>query len=230
VKNRHIYTQTLWVESLIAGAVFVAVAALLAWAVVRRRAGAGAVPSGRAERQRLEAYYVGVLAVVAAALVVFTAWQNHRESTPPRAAAAPVRVDVTGFQWCWRFGYPQAAEPFSVTATCRGKALPTLVVPAGRPVTLTITSHDVIHSLWVPALRYKMDAFPDHVNTVTLTLNRRGRWIGRCAEFCGLRHFAMDFWIKAVSPEEYAHWLHAHGSNGSHTAHTAPTAHTGTAA
>ncbi|MEU9791317.1 cytochrome c oxidase subunit II [Streptomyces sparsogenes] len=205
MKQRRIFGEVLALESIIAAGVFVVVLALLGYALVRRRAGRQVTASRRAERPRLEGYYVGVLAVFAVLLVAWTAWQNHREHRA--AERPPVRIDVSSFQWCWAFGYPQAPEHRRVSGTCRGEDLPTLLVPTGRAVQLRLTSHDVIHSLWVPHLRYKMDVFPDHVNTFTFTLDHEGRWMGKCAEFCGLRHRAMHFWIKAVSPGEYDRWL-----------------------
>ncbi|CAL9626429.1 cytochrome c oxidase subunit II [Streptomyces sp. NPDC057363] len=203
--QRQVFGEVFGLESIVAGVVFLVVCAVFGWALIRRRAGRRVDASGRSEHPRFEAYYVGVLGAFAVFLVAWTAWQNHREHQP--ADRPPVRVDVTGFQWCWTFAYPQAPERRSVTGTCRGGDLPTLVVPTGRPVQLRLTSKDVIHSLWVPELRYKMDAFPDHVNTFTLTMDREGRWMGKCAEFCGHLHYTMHFWIKAVSPEEYDRWL-----------------------
>jgi cytochrome c oxidase subunit 2 len=205
VRQRDIFGHVFALESVIASVVFAIVFVLLGYAVVRRRASRRFSAPPRPERPRLEAFYVGVLAAIAAGLVTWTAWQNHREHET--AGRAPVRVDVTGFQWCWTFTYPRSPERRSVTGTCRGDDLPTVVVPTGRPVQLHLTSRDVIHSLWVPDLRYKMDAFPDHVNTFTVTLDKQGRWLGKCAEFCGQRHYTMHFWLKAVSPEEYDRWL-----------------------
>jgi heme/copper-type cytochrome/quinol oxidase subunit 2 len=202
VRQRQIFGSVFALEAIVAAGVFLVILGVLAWALARRRSEA----SDRPERPRLEAFYVGALAAFAVFLVAWTAWQNHREHDA--AGPAPLRVDVTGFQWCWTFGYPQSPAHRSVTGTCKGKDIPTLVVPTGRTVQLRITSRDVIHSLWVPDLRYKMDAFPHHVNTFTLTLDRAGRWRGRCAEFCGQRHATMDFWIKAVPPREYDRWAH----------------------
>ncbi|ELS50892.1 cytochrome c oxidase subunit II [Streptomyces viridochromogenes] len=212
MNQRHVFGEVFGLESVIAGLVFAVVLFLLAYAVIRRRAGRRPSASPRAERPRLEAFYVGALAAFAAFLVAWTAWQNHREHEV--ADAAPVRVDVTGFQWCWTFTYPQSPHRRSVTGNCRGDNVPTVVVPTGRPVQLHLTSRDVIHSLWVPELRYKMDAFPHHVNTFTITLDKEGRWMGKCAEFCGLLHSKMHFWLKAVSPEEYDRWLQGQTDSG----------------
>ncbi len=203
MRQRHVFGTVFTVEAVVAGGVFLAVLAVLVLALVRRRSGSAAE---RPERPRLEAYYVGALAAFAVFLVAWTAWQNHEEH--PAAGPKPLRVDVTGFQWCWTFRYPGDPDRRSVSGTCKGEDMPTLVVPTGRSVQLRLTSRDVIHSLWVPGLRYKMDAFPHHVNTFTLTLDRAGRWRGRCAEFCGQRHWTMDFWIKAVPPQEYDRWAH----------------------
>ncbi|MES4908632.1 MULTISPECIES: cytochrome c oxidase subunit II [unclassified Streptomyces] len=214
MNRRHVFDQVFTLELALAAIVFVTVLGALLYSVVRRRAGSGVSPSRRAERPRMESYYVAVLAVVAVFLVVYTALANHHERHAP-AHRPTVRVDVTAYQWCWQFAHPRARErAVSTTATCRDGRLPTLVVPTGRTVRIELTSRDVIHSLWVPALRYKMDAFPDHVNTFTLTFDREGRWIGRCAEFCGQRHHSMDFWLKAVSPRKYATWLHEHSQAG----------------
>lgn len=211
--RREVFDEVFTVESAIAGAVFLAVLGAVVFAVVRRRAGARAAPSQRAERPRLESYYLGALVVVAAFLVAYSVLANDRQS---RAESRPtVRVDVTAFQWCWQFRYPRQQdqpEPAVSTADCRGGHLPTLAVPTGRTVRIVLTSKDVIHSLWVPELRYKMDAFPHHTNTFTLKVDKAGRWIGRCAEYCGMRHYAMDFWFQAMSPEKYRSWLAAHHS------------------
>jgi cytochrome c oxidase subunit 2 len=47
------------------------------------------------------------------------------------------------------------------------------------------------------------------VNSFTITVDREGRWIGRCAQFCGLYHYLMDFWVQAVPPAQFSRWLHA---------------------
>jgi cytochrome c oxidase subunit 2 len=51
---------------------------------------------------------------------------------------------------------------------------------------------------------------PDHVNTLTLTFDHTGQWLGRCSEYCGTHHVTMDFFVRAVPSDQYQQWL-AHG-------------------
>ncbi|WP_165989732.1 cytochrome c oxidase subunit II [Streptomyces sp. YIM 98790] len=213
--RRSVFDEVFAVETVIALAVFVLVLGALLFAVVRRRARPGLAVSGRREWKPVELFYAGTLAAVAAGLVIYTALA-HREQNRDEDRPADLRVEVSAFQWCWEFTHPRPdAEPVTARATCRDDDLPTLVVPTGRDVRLELASHDVIHSFWVPDLRYKMDAFPGHRNSFTLRFDREGRWIGHCAEFCGHRHHVMDFWVQAVPPEEYDAWLLAAQDGGS---------------
>jgi cytochrome c oxidase subunit 2 len=202
---RRIFGHVFSVEVAIAAAVFVLVcltlivALLLSW----RRRRKGLPPSSREERTKIELIYAAAVAVVAGFVVALSFHTTGQEAAKADEPAANIKI--TGFQWCWRFSYPGSAR--TVTGTCQGGQLPTMVVPVGRPVTLQITSSDVIHSWWVPHLRYKLDAFPNHTNTVTIKIDKAGRWVGRCAEFCGAEHTYMDFYLKAVPENQYRQWL-----------------------
>jgi cytochrome c oxidase subunit 2 len=149
---------------------------------------------------------VVVLAGIVGFLVFSSFTANAREFPDPKPA---LRVQVTAFQWCWRFHY--VGQPVTVTGQCQDGSLPTLVLPAGRPVELDVTSVDVIHAFWLPVLDFKMYAYPGHTNTFTTTLTRTGRWIGRCAQLCGLYHYQMDFWVQVVSPAAFNQFLRSKG-------------------
>src|SRR5947207_4743532 len=157
---QHVFGQTFGLFTRIAGVVFglAVVAVLIAVIESWRRGRRGKPAVQRAERNGLELAYVAVLAAVVGFLIFVSFSANASFWTAPRSA---LTVRVTAFQWCWRFQY--AGRPVSVTGPCRGSAVPTLVVPAGRPVRIELTSADVIHSFWVPGLRVKMDVYPDHV-------------------------------------------------------------------
>lgn len=206
---RRVFGQVFGLETAIAAVVFalvmmaMVVAFLASWR--RRRRGAG--PSARAKNDPLEIGYVLGLTGMAVFLIVTSLSANATESTDPPAS---LTVEVTAFQWCWQFHY--AGQPVTVTGRCAGGSIPTLVLPAGRRVRLELASKDVIHSFWLPGLRYKIDVYPGHVNAFTMTLPD-GRWLGRCAEFCGLYHYGMMFNVQAVPPAQFGRWLRARGGS-----------------
>jgi cytochrome c oxidase subunit 2 len=108
-------------------------------------------------------------------------------------------VDVTGQQWQWTFSYPGEGN---VTST-------TLVLPVNTPVTFRVTSVDVTHSFWVPALSAKVDANPGEVTTAYVEPNRTGTYTVRCVELCGLYHAYMQSNARVVSPAEFSAWISA---------------------
>ena len=79
-------------------------------------------------------------------------------------------------------------------------------IPVGRPVMIRGTSHDVIHSFWVPNLHGKRDLIPSRITTEWIEADRPGRFRGQCAEFCGLQHAHMALWVIAESDDEFARW------------------------
>lgn len=207
---RNVFAGLFTQDTAIASGVFALVAALMAGAAVlsRRRRRRGLGPSRRAEANKLEIGYVAVLAGVAVFLGYASLSANAREFPDPAPA---LRVQVTAYQWCWRFHYE--GQPVTATGQCQGGSLPTLTLPAGRTVELDVTSVDVVHAFWVPYLDYKMYAYPGRTNSFTVTPTQTGQWIGRCAQLCGLYHYEMDFYLHVVSPAAFNSYLRAHGGS-----------------
>ena len=212
---RHIFGHVFPIDVTIASCVFVLVWLALFYAFWRSHARKrrNGEPSQRSSLPKVEISY-GLAIAAVAGFVYYLSFTSTGEEAAT-AQSSNTTVDITGFQWCWQFSYP--GHGVATHATCDKGDLPTMVVPVGQSITVHVTSKDVIHSWWVPHLRYKMDAFPHHVNTFTLTVDRAGRWVGRCAEFCGEYHYRMDFYVQAVSPAQYKRWLAA-GGTGSPTA------------
>jgi cytochrome c oxidase subunit 2 len=211
-----IYRDIFRLEIAIAAVVFAVIVVLLAVSLWRRRAGAGRPPSSRADNMALEIGYAVALLGIAIFLVVVTANANGRQAQRQEAvlaAADVVTVDVTGFQWCWEFAHRDG--PVAETGTCAEDPAtrPTLVVPVGRPVQLRLTSRDVVHALWIPDLALKSDVYPDHTNVLATTFDHAGTWLGRCSEFCGTHHPTMEFWVRAVSEQEYQQYLASGGAS-----------------
>jgi cytochrome c oxidase subunit II len=211
VPYRQDFADAFGTELWIACAVFALVALTMIAALILswRRRRRGRESSQKAEANKLEVSYLGILAVVAAFLATLSIVLNNRETADPTHPA--LSVEVIAYQWCWRFRY--IGQPVTVTARCEGGPLPTLVLPTDRSVRLEVTSTDVIHGYWLPYLRWKIYAYPDHVNTFTVTLSQDGKWIGRCSELCGLYHYEMDFYVQAVPPAQFDRWLAAHGGS-----------------
>jgi cytochrome c oxidase subunit II len=159
------------------------------------------------ENNLLEGSYAVLLACVAAFLLYLTFTAEHRVDTVANRERPAVTVDVTASKWEWTFTYP--AYGFSVHSGTVGRQ--PLVVPAGEPVRFNLNSVDVIHSFWIPALRYKHDAIPGNTLVTTLLFSK-GVFPGQCAEFCGLRHADMIFTAYAVSPAAFAAWARGKGT------------------
>ena len=118
----------------------------------------------------------------------------------------PVRVEVIGQQWWWEYRYDldndgKFGESGEITTAND------LVIPAGRPVALSITARDVIHSFWVPALNGKRDAVPGRVHPLTLEADKPGEYVGQCTEYCGLSHANMHIKAIAMEPAAYEDWV-----------------------
>jgi cytochrome c oxidase subunit 2 len=105
-------------------------------------------------------------------------------------------VEVTGFQFGWRFDYPD-----------HGVTSSDLYLPLGRPVRFKLTSTDVIHSFWVPEFRIKQDAVPGMWTTLRVTPSEPATFRIRCAEICGYAHSAMFADVLVVEPEDFDAWL-----------------------
>jgi cytochrome c oxidase subunit 2 len=107
-----------------------------------------------------------------------------------------VVVKVTAHQFWWQFDYPD----YGITTA------EDLFIPTGKKVVFQITSSDVIHSFWVPALGGKQDANPGQINSEYLIADKPGTYSGECAELCGSSHARMYFNVRAVTPSEFKAW------------------------
>lgn len=184
-------------------AIGVLVTGLILWSVVRyRRRGDGDAPQFR-DNIRLELFYTAVPLVIVAVLFGIALRTSSRVT---RVSSSPdVRVDVTGFQWGWRFNYPEAG----VSVVGDSNQPPRLVLPVDRTIQLSMTSADVVHAFFVPAFLGKKDLVPGVDNRIDLTTTRTGRFGAVCAEYCGLDHGRMTFSVDVVGPAEFDAWLAA---------------------
>jgi cytochrome c oxidase subunit 2 len=109
-------------------------------------------------------------------------------------------IDVTAHQWWWEFRYNDV-DASNIFATANE-----IHIPIGVPVTFTLHGGDVIHSFWVPNLAGKKDLIPGKVSTIWLQADKPGVYRGQCAEYCGLQHARMAFWIVAEPQDQFNAW------------------------
>lgn len=147
------------------------------------------------------------------------------------ADSRAVQVEVTGMQFQWYFRYPGpdgkfgATKPELVDPSAGGEGAlgldpndtaskddvvtGTMFVPVNREVEVILKAHDVIHSFFVPAMRFKQDAVPGLAIRLHFTPITTGDYEIACAELCGLGHYRMHGILKVVSEEEFGTWLAA---------------------
>jgi cytochrome c oxidase subunit 2 len=82
-----------------------------------------------------------------------------------------------------------------------------MVIPAGEEVCAVMTSDDVLHNFWIPALNGKRYLVPGQITLLRLQAYEPGTYWGHCAEFCGLSHSLMRARVQALEPAEYEAWL-----------------------
>jgi len=187
------------------------------WAMIfhrkRKDSDPGVVPRQTQYNLPVELIFTVVPAVIVAVLFGFTvSVQNYVENDPPNP---DLKVDVTAFQWQWKFAYTGSngadGQPISTLGT--SDTIPLLVLPTGESIEFTQHSNDVIHSFWIPEFLFKRDVFPlpnvnDQDNTWTIDrIDREGAFVGRCAELCGSYHSQMNFEVRAISKQNFDRWL-----------------------
>ena len=148
------------------------------------------------------------------------------------AVDGATQVEVTGMQFAWYFRYPGPDGKFGVTRpeledpSSGGEAALGLdpkdpaskddvvtgimEVPVGREVEVILRAHDVIHSLFIPAMRFKQDAVPGLAIHMHFTPTETGSYEIACAELCGLGHYKMHGILRVVSQSEFDQWIAAH--------------------
>jgi cytochrome c oxidase subunit II len=148
----------------------------------------------------LEVIWIVIPAIVFLGIFVWGAWLYFHLARVPDDA---IDVYATGRQWMWKFQHPTGQREINP-----------LHVPVNRAVRITMSSEDVIHSLWFPNFRVKADVLPSRYRTMWFKATKPGRYHIFCAEYCGTLHSGMIGWVVVMEPAEYQKWL-AGGTEGS---------------
>jgi cytochrome c oxidase subunit 2 len=135
--------------------------------------------------------------------LVFYVWATSLYLRLQQAPADALTINVVAKQWMWKFQHPEGAREINV-----------LHVPVGMPIRLVMTSQDVIHSLYLPALRIKQDVVPGRYTSEWFVADTVGTFPLRCAEFCGADHSVMGGKLVVMPAAAFTRWIAARSENG----------------
>lgn len=135
-------------------------------------------------------------------MIMFT-WGAAVFFNASRPPADAIQIYAVGKQWMWKLEHMEGRREINE-----------LHVPVGRPVRVTMTSEDVIHSFFIPAFRTKQDVVPGKYSTVWFNATKPGKYHLFCAEYCGTKHSGMIGWVYVMKPEDYENWLSGGANEG----------------
>lgn len=168
------------------------ITAVTIYFVIRYRRSKNPEPTSQAHGS----FWLETLWTLLPTLIVLTmfwyGWTNYLglRNVPEDA----LEIKATARMWSWQFEYPD------------GRRESKLYVPVGKPVKVTMTSVDVLHSFFAPAFRIKRDTVPGMETYVWFTATEPGTYDIFCAEYCGLGHADMITSIEALDEAAYAEW------------------------
>ncbi|HEV3311462.1 MAG TPA: cytochrome c oxidase subunit II [Chloroflexota bacterium] len=188
------------------GVVFILVMAMLFISMARysHRPGHDEEPKQVYGNRRVEISWTVIPAIILFVAFVATVVVMNDINNPAKAAgpinpaigAKGLTIDAIGHQWWWEFRIPK----FHVVTANE------IQIPVDTPVTVDITSVDVIHSFWVPQLDRQVDATPNIRTIVYIDANRTGTFAGACYEYCGQGHAWMQFRMTVDTPSNFLKW------------------------
>ncbi|MCO5144677.1 MAG: cytochrome c oxidase subunit II [Aquamicrobium sp.] len=203
---------------------------LLAWCIIRYRAGANPTPSRTSHNTLIEVIWT-VGPVIVLLFIAVPSFQLLTAQYNPEEEPA-MTLKATGVQWSWEYEYQDGEEPLTFSSfmlrdedrAAAGKedrgAYPRLlavdnevVVPVDTTVRVLVTASDVIHAFAMPAFGIKTDAVPGRLNEIWFKAEREGMYYGQCSELCGKDHAFMPIGIRVVSREQYDAWRAAAQAN-----------------
>jgi cytochrome c oxidase subunit 2 len=174
--------------------------AVVVFGIVYRRRHEGEVGARIEGSLPLELLWSIIPTMIAMVMFGWGASVFYHMRTPPEEALS---IYAVGKQWMWKFQHLEGQREINE-----------LHVPAGRPIKVTLTSEDVLHSLYFPAFRQKMDAIPGRYTQLWFEATRPGTYHIFCTEFCGTNHSGMIGSVYVMEPAAYQAWLSTGGVEG----------------
>jgi cytochrome c oxidase subunit II len=205
-------------------AIGVLVFGAMGYAIFKFRRSKGAVAAQFSHNTKAEIVWT----VIPVAILIAMAWPATAKLIAMYDTRdAQMTVKVTGYQWMWKYEYLGENVEFTSRLARASDRIrqsgerPTLasqphylldvdnrlVLPVDTKIRFVITSDDVIHAWWVPALGWKQDAIPGIINEAWTNIEVPGVYRGQCAELCGKDHGFMPIVVEALPKAEFERWL-----------------------
>jgi len=157
------------------------------------------------ERVEFVVWSIPALTVILLGGVIWIGSHQLDPRAPIPAESDPLHVDVVALDWKWLFIYPDQGIA----------AVNQLVVPAGTPLQLRLTSATVMNSFFVPQLGsqiYTMGGMTTHLN---LLADNPGEYPGFSANYSGDGFSEMRFVVRSVPASDFNAWLEQTRGTGS---------------
>ncbi len=205
--------------------------------LVKHRKSVGAKPAKFTHSMTAEIIWTAIPVVILLVMAVPAAetMVKLEDSRDP-----DMSIVITAYQWRWHYKYQDEGLEFysSLSGPSREARIKQsgidpnsvdnylldvdnpVVVPRGAKVRLLLTSNDVVHSWWVPALAIKKDAIPGMVNEAWFRATETGTYRGQCTELCGRGHGYMPIVVEVVEPDAYQAWVETITENAAKVAST----------
>ncbi|MFB6298722.1 MAG: cytochrome c oxidase subunit II [Halobacteriales archaeon] len=203
-----VFRQIYWVFLILGTIVGIVVIAYMLWNAYKYRAGRdeepkeevdrpelGEIPTGGGGGRKLFLSF-GLSALIVVSLIIWTyGTLLYVEDGPSQGQEAALEIDVTGFQFGWRFTYP---NDYTTSGTLR--------IPADRTIRISVTSDDVFHNFAITDLRVKSDAIPGQETNTWFIAEETGTYQAKCYELCGAGHSYMNAEIIVMEPDAFQEW------------------------
>jgi cytochrome c oxidase subunit II len=166
---------------------------IIFFVVKYRRRNAFEIPRPIEGSTKLETLWSVIPLLIAMTIFFWGAKVYFLQYRPPKNAE---EIYVVGKQWMWKFQHATGQREINE-----------LHVPVGRKIKLIMATEDVIHDVFVPAFRIKVDIVPGRYTTEWFEATKPGRYHFFCAEYCGMNHSGMGGFVVVMEPTEYENWL-----------------------
>src|SRR5262249_20820813 len=192
----------------ITGIIFVVVEGILLIFVVKYRHREGRLAHYTHGNNPVEAVWTVVPALICVILALLSRriWEDIKEHMPHDA----VEIHVTGEQFAWNFRYPGPDGKFDTADDIL--TLNQLHFPVGKPVIVTLTSKDVIHSFFLPEFRVKQDLVPGMKTRIWFEAQRVAPCELASPDLSGLGHYRMKGFVTVDTAEDFQKWLGEQGA------------------